>query len=107
MNPNFDDGDTCAIDWHHRMDIWRLWRDYSKMNVWIQADQDNYAIRWASRMDIWQLWRDCSKISVWIQVHDDNYAIQLASENGHLEVVERLLQDERVDPSADNNYAIQ
>jgi ankyrin repeat protein len=33
-------------------------------------------------------------------------AIQLAAKNGHLAVVERLLQDERVDPSASNNLAI-
>jgi hypothetical protein len=30
----------------------------------------------------------------------------LASQNGHLSVVDRLLQDERVDPAARDNYAI-
>ncbi len=35
-----------------------------------------------------------------------NYAIRLASNNGHIEVVKLLLQDERVDPSDFNNYAI-
>ena len=30
-------------------------------------------------------------------------AIQRAEENGHTEVVKLLLQDERVDPAADNN----
>jgi hypothetical protein len=30
----------------------------------------------------------------------------LASKSGHLEVVERLLQDERVDPSARDNQAV-
>jgi hypothetical protein len=30
----------------------------------------------------------------------------LAARDGHIAVVERLLQDERVDPSADNNYAV-
>ena len=29
----------------------------------------------------------------------------MASKNGHLSVVERLLQDPRVDPSDDDNYA--
>ena len=37
---------------------------------------------------------------------DDNYAIRAASENGHIAVVDRLLQDGRVDPSADDNHAI-
>jgi hypothetical protein len=32
--------------------------------------------------------------------------VRLAAENGHLAVVERLLQDKRVDPSADDNYAV-
>ena len=30
----------------------------------------------------------------------------MAAENGHLEIVRLLLQDNRVDPSADNNYGI-
>ena len=38
---------------------------------------------------------------------NDNLAILLASENGHLAVVQRLLQDRRVDPSAGDNEAIQ
>ena len=33
--------------------------------------------------------------------------LRYASENGHSEVVRELLKDSRVDPSADNNYAIQ
>jgi hypothetical protein len=37
---------------------------------------------------------------------DGNRAIRQAAGNGHLAVVERLLQDVRVDPSADNNYAV-
>ena len=36
-----------------------------------------------------------------------NRAIKAASKNGHLGVVNRLLEDFRVDPSAGNNYAIQ
>ena len=36
----------------------------------------------------------------------NNEAIRTASENGHADVVDRLLQDSRVDPSVDNNYAI-
>jgi hypothetical protein len=36
----------------------------------------------------------------------DNAAIRAASEAGHLAVVERLLADPRVDPAADDNYAI-
>jgi hypothetical protein len=32
-----------------------------------------------------------------------NRAIQMAAQNGHIAVVERLLLDARVDPSADNN----
>ena len=35
-----------------------------------------------------------------------NDAIRQASKNGHIEVVNRLLQDPRVDPSARDNYAI-
>jgi hypothetical protein len=34
---------------------------------------------------------------------DDNRAIRQAAMDGQLAVVERLLQDERVDPSANNN----
>ena len=30
----------------------------------------------------------------------------MAAKNGHLDVVKLLLQDNRVDPSADNNYGI-
>jgi hypothetical protein len=37
---------------------------------------------------------------------DDNFAIRLAALNGHLAVVERLLQDERVDPSDFKSLAI-
>ena len=33
-------------------------------------------------------------------------AIRMAVENGHLEIVKLLLQDNRVDPSVDNNYGI-
>ena len=33
-------------------------------------------------------------------------ALILAAENGHLEIVKLLLQDNRVDPSVDNNYGI-
>jgi hypothetical protein len=36
----------------------------------------------------------------------NNYAIRWASYNGHIEVVNRLLEDSRVDPSAENNEAI-
>ena len=36
----------------------------------------------------------------------ENSPIGLASKNGHLDVVCRLLQDPRVDPSARNNYAL-
>jgi ankyrin repeat protein len=37
---------------------------------------------------------------------DNNFAIGLASANGHIAVVQLLLNDKRVDPSADDNYAI-
>jgi ankyrin repeat protein len=37
---------------------------------------------------------------------DGNRAIRLAAKNGHLAVVERLLQDPRVDPSAEDNIAV-
>ena len=37
---------------------------------------------------------------------EDDRAIRVASENGHLPVVNRLLQDERVNPAASANYAI-
>ena len=37
---------------------------------------------------------------------DNNYAIGVASQNGYLDVVNRLLEDNRVDPSAIHNYAI-
>ena len=36
----------------------------------------------------------------------NNWTIPCASSNGHLAVVERLLQDPHVDSSADNNYAL-
>ena len=36
----------------------------------------------------------------------DNYAIRLASENGHKEIVEMLLKDNRVDPKDKGNYAV-
>ncbi len=36
----------------------------------------------------------------------DNYVIRLASENGNMDVVDRLLQDERVGPTAVDNYAM-
>lgn len=35
----------------------------------------------------------------------DNYLIRYASINGHLDLVQKLLQDPRVDPSANNNEA--
>ncbi len=37
---------------------------------------------------------------------NDNEAIRSAAWKGHLDVVNRLLNDPRVDPSADHNYAI-
>jgi hypothetical protein len=37
---------------------------------------------------------------------DGNRAIRQAAWNGHLAVVERLLQDRRVDPSAKHNFAV-
>ena len=33
-------------------------------------------------------------------------AIRMTAENGHLEIVKLLLQNNRVDPSTDNNYGI-
>jgi hypothetical protein len=36
----------------------------------------------------------------------DSIALPWAAQNGHVAVVERLLQDTRVDPSADDNYAV-
>jgi len=38
--------------------------------------------------------------------YKENKAIRRASEYGHLDILNRLLQDERVNPSDDNNYAI-
>lgn len=35
-----------------------------------------------------------------------NRAVQQASMDGHIAIVERLLQDPRIDPSADNNRAL-
>ncbi|EPZ34672.1 hypothetical protein O9G_004840 [Rozella allomycis CSF55] len=35
-----------------------------------------------------------------------NYSIRHASKNGHVEVVELLLEDSRVNPGARENYAI-
>jgi hypothetical protein len=32
--------------------------------------------------------------------------VRWAARNGHLAIVERLLQDDRVDPSAEDNYAV-
>jgi hypothetical protein len=49
---------------------------------------------------------DCYKTSASIRRPDNNYAVRLAAENGQLAIVDRLLQDKRVDPSADNNYAV-
>jgi ankyrin repeat protein len=37
---------------------------------------------------------------------DNNLAIRWASDRGHIDIVNRLLEDLRVDPSADNNLAI-
>ncbi len=37
---------------------------------------------------------------------DDNLSIRWASENGHKEIVKLLLEDPRVDPGDDDNYAI-
>jgi hypothetical protein len=37
---------------------------------------------------------------------EDNYAIRTASQQDHLSVVNRLLQDERVNPADDGNAAI-
>jgi hypothetical protein len=37
---------------------------------------------------------------------ENNCAIRAASYYGHIAVVEKLLQDPRVDPCADDNYAI-
>ena len=37
--------------------------------------------------------------------YDNNYAIRFASSHGNLAVVDRLLKDPRVDPSAKINYA--
>jgi hypothetical protein len=36
----------------------------------------------------------------------NNYAIRLASQNGHLQIVERLLEDTRVNSGDSNNDAI-
>ena len=35
-----------------------------------------------------------------------NHPIRMASKNGHLEVVNLLLEDSRVNPRAEDNYAI-
>ena len=37
---------------------------------------------------------------------DDDYAIRMASANGHDEIVELLLKDNRTDPKAYDDYAI-
>jgi hypothetical protein len=37
---------------------------------------------------------------------DDNDSIQHSTQNGHVEVVQLLMADPRVDPSANDNYAI-
>eukprot|EP01117_Protostelium_nocturnum_P019131 TRINITY_DN8202_c0_g2_i3.p1 TRINITY_DN8202_c0_g2~~TRINITY_DN8202_c0_g2_i3.p1 ORF type:complete len:433 (-),score=97.27 TRINITY_DN8202_c0_g2_i3:111-1409(-) len=61
--------------------------------------------------DIWKWLRDFLKMREWIrQINNpsdqQNNAIINASSEGHLEVVERLLEDERVDPSDQQNKAI-
>lgn len=37
---------------------------------------------------------------------DNNFAIRWAADNGHLAVVESLLQDHRVDPAISDNFTI-
>ena len=40
------------------------------------------------------------------EIMDENGAIRMAAQNGHVEVVRFLLQDDRVNPCAIDNYAI-
>jgi hypothetical protein len=49
---------------------------------------------------------DCCKTSASIRRPTTTTPCDWLLQNGHLAVVERLLQDERVDPSADDNYAV-
>jgi hypothetical protein len=37
---------------------------------------------------------------------ENNYAIGMAAENGHVQIVDRLLEHPRVDPADDDNFAI-
>src|SRR3972149_338705 len=66
-----------------------------------------------SRVDLKQAAEegDLNLVNILIEANFDpsinnNYAIQFASNNGHLDIVNRLLEDDKVDPSACNNYAI-
>jgi hypothetical protein len=44
---------------------------------------------------------DCCKMTASIHPSaEDNYAVRMAAENGHLAVVDRLLEDDRVDVAA-------
>jgi surface antigen len=54
-------------------------------------------------------WRLCSKCSTLARCLSTKVyeALELAARYGHVAVVERLLQDVRVDPSASNNDAVQ
>lgn len=56
------------------------------------------------------LWWDAAKIAIKTNISDptvhDNKAIRLAAKYGNTDIVEILLQDDRVNPSALNNYAM-
>eukprot|EP00455_Lapot_gusevi_P052787 TRINITY_DN809_c0_g1_i13.p1 TRINITY_DN809_c0_g1~~TRINITY_DN809_c0_g1_i13.p1 ORF type:complete len:157 (+),score=23.88 TRINITY_DN809_c0_g1_i13:241-711(+) len=52
------------------------------------------------RMAMWLWWIVCDATA------ERNYAIRMAAENGHVAVVDRLLQVPTVDARADKNYAI-
>jgi len=62
------------------------------------------ALRWARRMKSRSLQAvDLGRIDPSAR---KNIAVRQAAQNGHIAVVDRLLQDKRVDPSANDNYAV-
>ena len=85
--------------------------------VTLEALEGGFAILNSTDRDRWPLFKeavekgDDAMVGLWILAGVDpaakyDLAISLASREGHLSVVERLLQDARVDPSANNNFAI-
>lgn len=60
---------------------------------------------WLSVLCVCKLWRSVG-IETFNPAREDNFAIRWASEHGKVELVQSLLLDARVDPSAKNDSAI-